>query len=119
MNEKVEYILEQLEGKPKEEITLTLDEDVLETIISAANTMGVTVSEFIELSLIEKLIDIEVEKHEDTFPNIIDISDFYRIDEIIEEEKLYLVINPTGEHVVLMPVQKYDFMVGIINDSLS
>ena len=107
MNEKVEYILQQLEGKPKEDVTLEFDMDTLQTIADASASMGVTINEFIELSLIESLIDLETEKYEDKYDNIIDIYDFYRLEDFMDTGKTYLVINPTGEPVIMMPASDY------------
>lgn len=108
MNNKTKYILEQLEGRPKTEITIDLEEDAFKEISAASKVMGVSISEFMELALIEKLIEIETEKYIDDYPNVIDIYDFYKIEEIMETQELYLVINPDGNHVVLMNVDDYN-----------
>ena len=108
--EKIEYYFSQTKDNKKTNIDIDLDSDVLEAIVNTSNKMGLTVSEFIEISLVEMLVSIEMEKNQGDFENIIDIYDFYALDDIldeIEETSPVLVINPNGKHVVLMSPYEY------------
>ena len=108
--EKIEYYFSQTKDNEKANIDIDLDSDVLEAIVNASNKMGLTVSEFIEISLVEMLVSIETEKYQNDFENIIDIYDFYALDDIldeIEETSPVLVINPNGKNVVLLSPYEY------------
>lgn len=114
--EKVKYILEQYRDAPKEVVDIELDEEIYEQVVKSAEIMGVTINEFFELALAEKLIEIETEKYKGKYPNIIDVFDFYKLDELIESEKEYLVINPNGNHVMLLPIDVYNKYKSLIEE---
>ena len=114
--EKMDYTLEQLSKGNKTEVELELDDEQYQKVIEASNKLGITISQFVELSLVEKLIEVEYEKLDDTYgiDEIIDIYDFYRLEDLINSKKTYLVINPSGKHVVLMPyVGDEDDLAGV------
>ncbi len=113
-NEKIRYIINQNKKNPRTEITIDIDSDLIEAIKIKSSELNISVDEYIEIVIIEKLLKIEKEKYSEE--NIIDIYDFYRLDELIDSKKNYLVLNPNGNHAMLLPINYYNDMKLLVSE---
>jgi len=112
LTKKELYTLEQLKLRDNSvEVEFELDVDLLNMAKELAAEKGITLSELINLTLIKKIVEIKTAEDSD-FENKIDIFDFYRIESIIDEQKKFLVINPLGENVVLLPKEEANELLG-------
>lgn len=123
LTNKEKYILEYHKSSnisddnvSEEIIPLDINGELIKVFNSICKDKDITLSEYFTISIYEKLINIEKEKFVDEFENIIDIFDLYDIEKYIDSKKVYLVISPEGKNVVLMPVDKYEELVGEINE---
>ena len=110
LTEKEKYTLKYYadQNNQKVPITLDLDNELLEFMDKYCLENDISRDDFLTLSLTSMLIDIEKEKHINEFENIIDIFDFYKIEELIDTGKKYLVISPYGKNLVLLPVNEFE-----------
>ena len=118
LKEKIDYILEKYKDSSKTEITIDINEDLLELITEQSKEFGITISEYVEVALTMFLIEMEKEKFQDDYDNIIDIFDSYKLEKLIDSGKEYLVINPDGKHIMLLPIKVYEEMIRGMNGSL-
>lgn len=104
MNKREAYILEQLKKeKDTSKIGVDIPLDLLEKLNAASKEAGMSLEDFFLISIIEKFINIRKEKYKDQYENITDVFEFYRLEEIMDKKKDYLVINPMGKDVMLIP----------------
>ena len=111
LNKKQKYALDYYRSiEKKSKMDIKLDPDLLLSIKEIADENNITVSEYCELALGMVITSIrkqeEVDKNE--FENIIDIFDMYNIEELLETEKKYLIVNPNGKHLVMIPKKEAD-----------
>jgi len=109
MMNRERYILSQIKEESTELVNLEMTQDEFSNIQAAADKLNLSLDAFIQVSLREKLIDVEKERHSKEYDNIIDIYEFgMNVDKYIESGLVYLVINPNGKHVILLPVDEYE-----------
>jgi len=119
MMNRERYILSQMKEDETELVTLDFNEEQFKDIQTAANKLNLSEEAFIQVALREKMIEIETEKYADDYDNIIDIYEFgLNVDKYIESGLLYLVINPNGKHVILMPVDQYENLREVLKEEL-
>jgi len=112
LNEKEKYALDYYRSLDTKKVSLDieLENDILHSIREIAKENDISVSEYCEMALGMVITSIrkqeEIDKNE--FENIIDIFDMYNIEELLETEKKYLIINPNGKHLVMIPKKEAD-----------
>ena len=106
------YILEQLtDDEIINKIDINLSVTQLNEIIDEAQGSGISVEEYLAVVDKEEKIVIEKDKYKDSFKNIIDIYELgMNPEKYIEKGIKYLIINPNGNHLVLLPVDEYNEM---------
>ena len=115
-NEKELYTIEQLEKAVETSNTTRLDvnisDEIAENLQNIADFNNTTLESVFMMITVTKLMDIAKDeyKEHDLYPNIIDMYDFYMLEELIDTNITYLVVTD-GEPVVLTPKDAYDEMI--------
>ena len=104
--EKIEYMIEQMKNEKTTSISIEFEDDIYKGLVKEAKEIGVGVEDYVYAITMEKLIEHEKELIIGAYKNVVDIYDFYKINELLETKKEYLVINPSGKHIVLSPFDK-------------
>ena len=121
MNEKLSkkenYILEQL--RLDTELKLDLDIDMLKVLEQLSKDKGISISEMVNLILVEKIMEIQKEEIKNTYADkeakVIDMYDMYKIEKLIKKKRKYFIATYT-KPVVLLPIKEYEENIGVLND---
>jgi len=108
LSDRENYILSQLNLDTTE--TIELDLEVIQGLNVICKEKNINFDELVNLILVEAVMDIEKDKfrnEENENEEIIDMYDFHKLEELIENNKKYLVAT-YNDPVVLLPIDDYE-----------
>jgi len=116
--EKIEYMIQQRDLEKTTTLDLDISDNMYEKLKGEAKSKGVPVEDFLYSIVVEKMIDKEKSiVRTESFDEVIDIYDMYKLEELLETDKEYLLINPSGKHLVMIPNHRYEELKNIINEN--
>lgn len=109
------YILSQRDLEKCSSLKIDLDDELYTNLVEEAKKLNMTVEDIVYCFLIEMFMSEKRSKIKEE--NVIDMYDMYRIEEILDEEKIYFVAT-NKDPVVLIPSSNELFDIVLKTKSL-
>lgn len=103
MTEREEYMIEQMGKEKLDSIPINLPTNLISELEKLADAREMTLDELILTTLTDKIIDDRIKDNKQKFENVTDVFEFYRLEDLMDENKTYFVANPLGKDVVMLP----------------